>query len=194
MWSTVGAVRKLPHALPMPRRNYGTGVNSYGDHARVVREGLELIDRYRGLGAIIASRSRGETFDEVERFAREKRTTPHRIFTEAIEGSRARDATIRDNIRDIMRLLPGREGSSWCGPRDGRKQIESGAPQLIRTEPAPGHYGPGDFADQVDLAAGTGLGKDAAQILPRAAFGDAELLCRLPHARPVMEQRRESRL
>ncbi|MCP3441663.1 hypothetical protein [Bradyrhizobium sp. CCGUVB14] len=96
--------------FPMPRRNYAIGVNSYGDNATVVREGLEFIELYRKLGVmIVASRSQKATFEEVERFAKEKRARVRRIFTENRDGNRSINAAILANIREIMSLLPGRD-------------------------------------------------------------------------------------
>ena len=93
----------------MPFRHYAVGVNSYGDNAEVVQEGLDFIDRYRGLRVILlASRSQGETFERVETFARARRTTVHRIWTARIEGDRAQAAAIRANVEGIMNLMPGR--------------------------------------------------------------------------------------
>jgi hypothetical protein len=96
--------------FPMPRRNYSVGVNGYGDNRALVRGGLEFLDRYRGLRImIVASRTSGVTYQEVERFAQRVGTRPRRVYTRKIEGGRARQAAIEANIATIMRLMPGRE-------------------------------------------------------------------------------------
>jgi len=96
--------------FPMPRRNYPVGVNGYGDNRTVVRDGLEFLDLYRGLRVmIVASRTSGVTYQEVERFAQRKGTRVRRIFTEKIKGDHARQAAIDANIAEIMGLMPGRQ-------------------------------------------------------------------------------------
>ncbi|MFO1110095.1 MAG: hypothetical protein U1E61_12980 [Bradyrhizobium sp.] len=96
--------------FPMSQRNYAVGVNGYGDNRKVVKDGLEFLDCYDGLMAVVVvSRSHGETFQEVERFAERKGATVRRIFTKAINGGRAQKAAIRANVREVMRLMPGRQ-------------------------------------------------------------------------------------
>jgi hypothetical protein len=95
--------------FPMPRRNYEVGVNGYGDNLEVVRDGLEFLDRYRGLRImLVASRTSGVTYQEVERFAQRKGTRVCRVYTEKIEGDPAQKAAIEANVAEIMLLMPGR--------------------------------------------------------------------------------------
>jgi hypothetical protein len=94
----------------MPYRDYAVGVNGYGDNLAVVRDGLQFLDRYKDLRVIIAAcRSRGETFEEIQRFARAKKAIVlPPIETEKLDSAREWNAAIRENVARILRLMPRR--------------------------------------------------------------------------------------
>jgi hypothetical protein len=95
--------------FPMPWRNYAVGVNGSGDNLQVIREGLDFLNRYDRLRVMIAaSRSRGATFEEVERFAINEDAILHRVETEKLTRPRW-EAAISAKVLEIFRLMPGRD-------------------------------------------------------------------------------------
>ncbi|MET4384288.1 hypothetical protein ABIB73_000023 [Bradyrhizobium sp. F1.4.3] len=92
--------------FPMPRRKYAIGVSGSGDALKFILRGEEFVTRYDGLRAmIVASRSEGETIQEVRRFAKAKKASLYEIETTKLAESR-QHAAILKNVARIKRLLP----------------------------------------------------------------------------------------
>src|SRR4051794_30936902 len=65
------AVGDVLGVFPMPLLNYTVGVSGYGDNREVVQWGLEFLAEYKDLRVmIVATRSEGDTIDEVQKFAK----------------------------------------------------------------------------------------------------------------------------
>lgn len=88
----------------MPRRKYATGVSGSGDNLKFILRGQEFVTRYGGLRAmIVASRSEGETIQEVRQFAKANKASLHEIKTTKLASSQWR-AAIRANVARIKHL------------------------------------------------------------------------------------------
>lgn len=93
--------------FPVPRRGYAVGVSGSGDNLKFIIKGREFMTRYHGLRAmIVASRSEGDTLQEVRRFARSTKATLHELHTEKLAAAVDRRAAIREKVLTINRLLP----------------------------------------------------------------------------------------
>jgi hypothetical protein len=104
-----GEVGDVLGVFPMPHRNYVVGVSGGGDNLKAVQEGLQFLEGYDGLTAVIvACHERGKTLDEVESFAEKMGGTLHPVPTTKIVGDAKQRAGISANISKIMDLMPGR--------------------------------------------------------------------------------------
>lgn len=92
--------------FPMPRRKYAIGVSGSGDALKFILRGQEFVTRYEGLRAmIVASRSDGETIQEVRRFAKAKKASLHEIETKKLPKSQ-QEAAKRKSVARIKHFLP----------------------------------------------------------------------------------------
>lgn len=93
--------------FPVPRRKYAVGVSGSGDNLKFIVRGRDFMTRYDGLRAmIVASRSEGETLQEVRRFARSAKATLHEISTAKLAGTVERRAAIKRSVAMIKHLMP----------------------------------------------------------------------------------------
>jgi hypothetical protein len=103
------AIGDVLGVFPMPWRDYAVGVNGSGDNPGQVRKGLEFLTGYNDLRVmIVASRSRGETKQMVERFARSENATLR--FVETVKLIKPRqieiDAETDEKVSEIMGHMP----------------------------------------------------------------------------------------
>lgn len=87
----------------MPQVHYAVGVNGSGDNVDQVSWGLRVI--------IVASHTpESLTYQLVERFAKKANATLRCVPTEKLDSTREINAAIRNNVKTIRRLMPGRGG------------------------------------------------------------------------------------
>jgi hypothetical protein len=92
----------------MPRLRYAVGISGSGDALKFILKGQKFLSRYDGLKVmIIASRSGGETLEQIKEIAR--RVGAELKFVPTVKLSNRQDiaAAIRSNVRAIRRLMPG---------------------------------------------------------------------------------------
>jgi hypothetical protein len=94
--------------FPMPLRRYAVGVAGSGDNPKLIKRNLAFLRRFKNLRVmIVASRSRGKTFEVIKNFAESEKATLHCIRTEKL-NRRERDTAISTNVSKISRLMPRR--------------------------------------------------------------------------------------
>lgn len=93
--------------FPVARRGYAIGVSGSGDNLKFILRGREFMTRYDGLRAmIVASRSEGDTVQEVRRFAKSAKAILHELYTVKVAATADMRAAIKKNVALIKRLLP----------------------------------------------------------------------------------------
>jgi hypothetical protein len=93
----------------MPRLRYAVGVSGSGDALYFILKGQKFLSRYDGLKVmIVASRSGGETLEELKRIAARKRADLHFICTHGLSKKEDITEAIRSNVRKIKRLMPSK--------------------------------------------------------------------------------------
>ena len=91
----------------MPRLRYAVGVSGSGDALSFILKGQKFLSRYDGLKVmIIASRSEGQTLEQIKKNAMRARAELQIVRTKKLSRPQEISAAIRSNVRTIRRLMP----------------------------------------------------------------------------------------